>query len=71
MIYMNDCSIRVVQSCIKIFMQEIFIQILHTKIIYNKKANYGIMHMRNRKKEQITKKPAVKWIALSVNCRVL
>ena len=33
MIYVNDCSIRVVQSCIKIFVQEIFVQILHTKII--------------------------------------
>ena len=33
MIYINDCSIRVVQSDIKIFVQEIFIQILHTKII--------------------------------------
>ena len=31
MIYVNDCSIRVVQYCIKIFVQEIFVQILHTK----------------------------------------
>ena len=43
MIYVNDCSIRVVRSCIKIFVQEIFVQILHMKIIYNeKKANYGM-----------------------------
>ena len=44
MIYVNDCSIslRVVRSCIKIFVQEIFVQILYTKIILQrKKANYG------------------------------
>ena len=41
MIYVNDCSIRVVRSFIKI-VQEIFVQILHTKIILQrKKANYG------------------------------
>ena len=48
---MNDCSIRVVRYCIKIFVQEIFIQILHTKIIlqrkksklrYNQEKNMGI-----------------------------
>ena len=44
MIYVNDCSIRVVRSCIKIFVQEIFVQILHTKIILQrKKANDGII----------------------------
>ena len=38
MISMNDCSIRVVQSCVKIF-----VQILHMKIILQQKkeANYG------------------------------
>ena len=43
MIYVNDCSIRVVQSCIKIFVQEIFVQILHTEFILQRKkeANYG------------------------------
>ena len=42
MIYVNDCSIRVVQSCIQMFLQEIFVQILHTKIILQrKKANYS------------------------------
>ena len=35
MIYVNDCPIRVVRSCIKIF-----VQILHTKCVY--KTNYGI-----------------------------
>ena len=43
MIYMNDCSIRVVRSYIKKFVQEIFIQILHMKIILQQKkeTNYG------------------------------
>ena len=42
MIYVNDCSIRIVQSCIKMFMQEIFVQILFAKIILQrKKANYS------------------------------
>ena len=37
MIYVNDCSIRVVRSFIKIL-----VQVLHTKIILQrKKANYG------------------------------
>ena len=42
--YVNDCSIRVVRSCIKIFVQEIYVQILHMKIILQrkKKANYGM-----------------------------
>ena len=43
MIYVNDCSIRVVRSGVKMFVQEIFAQILHTKIILQrKKATYGI-----------------------------
>ena len=44
---MNDCSIRVVRSCIKIFVQEIFVQILYTKIILQqKKANYDSLYIR-------------------------
>ena len=41
MIYMNDCSIRVVQSYVKIIMLEIFKHVLHTKIILQKKVNYS------------------------------
>ena len=38
MIYVNDCSIRVVRSCITIF-----VQILHKKIILQReKAHYSI-----------------------------
>ena len=37
MIYMNDCSISVARSCIKLFVYEIFIQIFHTKIILQRK----------------------------------
>ena len=45
MIYVNDCSIKVVRSCIKNFVQENSVQILHTKIILQqKKANYSICH---------------------------
>ena len=39
MIYVNDCSIRVVESFIKIFVQEIFV---HTKIIYNEKKQITV-----------------------------
>ena len=42
MIYMYDCSIRVV-CLVEKFCLEIFIQVLHKKIIYNtKKENYGM-----------------------------
>ena len=38
MVYMNDCSIRIVRSFIKNFVQEIFVQVSAYK-----KANYGIV----------------------------
>ena len=40
MIYVNDCSIRVIQYCIKIFMQEIFVQILQ---FYNEKKHITVL----------------------------
>ena len=41
MIYVNDCSIRIVRFCVKRFVQKIFIQVLHMKIIIQRKtANY-------------------------------
>ena len=43
MIYVNDCSIRVVQSCIKFFVQEIFVKILHTKISLQRKKQITVL----------------------------
>ena len=56
MIYVNDCSIRVVRPCIKISVQEIFVQVFaYENYFTTKKANYSMKLVTTARKIMIKK----------------
>ena len=53
MIYVNDSSIGVVRTFIKIFMQEIFVQVFAYKNYFTTKKNYGMQYQGCNQKLKI------------------
>ena len=69
MIYVNDCSIRVVRSFIKKFVQEMFVQVFaYENYLQRKRANYVILYVcpkQHVKHTHIHSFPVVKFCFVS------